>query len=1351
MEIRQSIKIPFGEEKSNYVEVFPDEIPSDVNDLIDVLRAEFAPIKIWKDTADSILRQVEYYRQGLHKEFHLVLNEIITVLNDDPDSEVAQTYKQKPEFKESILEIYNVLAADALVNNPDKNQDNKDAYSKIVLEYLNKADEVTLNSNNDYTNLIKAFFELRLGNLDRAKYYLSNLYLHASRNTDGKKAFLYITHVGLGALAYARKKSQAALEHFSDAMKCNPSCDAAVLVAAAGCLFELGQYEKSRALLNQVITLDAGNVNALVLLSLMDRVIAQKDKTRRKECRESAHEYSLLAAQMDPSCALALNHMANYFFHTWKFLDDNVEIMDAITLRFKWPSSSASLDNMTLQEGDLLQLNHSYITSVKKIDKESHPDRYILVTVKVDLPPALLALATTKEFHQTKLLAGKAFRVSTVAEIKSESCFILGRVYHDLGETNYASHLYKEALKYWPDMSLAAMLLGQLLFAENKYVEAKELFQKVLSRHPEDKDAQAYLYLVKGLNQGETTSMDKLKEVAAGFAWEEDLWLLQGQLRLSDSSEHGAALKCLESAMECILRRGGDLDPSHLSNIAVLHHTLGTGLHIALDYSRKALLAVEKAAAATAAASISVSASSTSSDEPVTANSVIFRCTDNDVFYTWSDELFKVTVTDNTEFGNVTLSMVTTTPSDSEKKVDGGARGIKDFLQEDDDVLIGDVIFTVQSLAEDGSSFTAKGFVKLKDDHDANGNENGDGDGGQLPFPVRRKIPARNFTAKTITLCFNLARVLEDTGRSRAAAEIYVQLLDKHPSYIECYLRLAKISGDLGRLQDALVWTKRALAVDESNVDALVCLGDLMTLRNEPTDALKIYEKAIKQVHHDQRCMLSMGNANYLIFSTNYASDLRDSCKFFSSGLGAESKNAYMANGLAIACVEKKFLDLAKETFTKIRDLNACPAVEVLINLGNTNLIQRKYGEAILMFQSALKTLTQPCGTNQHNAFQQPARRFAYVYECLALAHLRHGQHADANRSILRCVRMDPSSSSSWYNHAALREEMAVNILQKPQRLPKEIEVSINELETARRMFKCLTGLPSTPSLLLGSMPVLKYESENAISHEVFCTGNISKAKTLLLRATEEDQLRKTLQLKQQERHQEERRLKKLLEEEQLESERRLRQEKAQQKALQLEALQNTWKSIPSSSSQSQTPGRGGKGKRKGQDVRDADGGGGGDGDQYSDLDFGSDDSEVEGEASTPPPRPAAAAGVGKESRPTSADTENLFGSDSEKDDDDKEEEVVLDGGSMNNTATSPAPATNTSDASSDVRSGGRLKRPLGGNVASSESAEAEKDEEEMNFETNDNVVSPTAPIASGEDSRPTKQRRVIDEDDDDE
>jgi hypothetical protein len=96
----RSIHIPIAN-SAEYVQIFPDELPSDANEVIDVLKAECAPLKIWRAVAVSSLSvslsishlsQVEYYRQGEYQNFELVLSEIVSTIEQDPSETLKSNF-----------------------------------------------------------------------------------------------------------------------------------------------------------------------------------------------------------------------------------------------------------------------------------------------------------------------------------------------------------------------------------------------------------------------------------------------------------------------------------------------------------------------------------------------------------------------------------------------------------------------------------------------------------------------------------------------------------------------------------------------------------------------------------------------------------------------------------------------------------------------------------------------------------------------------------------------------------------------------------------------------------------------------------------------------------------------------------------------------------------------------------------------------------------------------------------------------------------------------------------------------------------------------------------------------------
>merc|ERR1712127_67730 len=96
-------------------------------------------------------------------------------------------------------------------------------YVTKIVSFLRKADEHM--RINEYTWLIKGFFELRQGDLKRAEENFKAVYDRATKgNNSQKKRFLFGSLVGLGAVSYGLQKYSIALDHFSKAIQNHPSC-----------------------------------------------------------------------------------------------------------------------------------------------------------------------------------------------------------------------------------------------------------------------------------------------------------------------------------------------------------------------------------------------------------------------------------------------------------------------------------------------------------------------------------------------------------------------------------------------------------------------------------------------------------------------------------------------------------------------------------------------------------------------------------------------------------------------------------------------------------------------------------------------------------------------------------------------------------------------------------------------------------------------------------------------------------------------------------------------------------------------------------------------------------------------
>lgn len=110
-------------------------------------------------------------------------------------------YKGKEDFYEGLTEIFTSLAAKYLLlllqTRSSKEASNyTQDYVKRVVDFLKRADDVM--KINEYTWLVKGFFEIIEGELSRAEEHFKSVQLRATKVQNvTKKRFLFGSLVGL--------------------------------------------------------------------------------------------------------------------------------------------------------------------------------------------------------------------------------------------------------------------------------------------------------------------------------------------------------------------------------------------------------------------------------------------------------------------------------------------------------------------------------------------------------------------------------------------------------------------------------------------------------------------------------------------------------------------------------------------------------------------------------------------------------------------------------------------------------------------------------------------------------------------------------------------------------------------------------------------------------------------------------------------------------------------------------------------------------------------------------------------------------------------------------------------------
>ena len=327
---------------------------------------------------------------------------------------------------------------------------------------------------------------------------------------------------------------------------------------------------------------------------------------------------------------------------------------------------------------------------------------------------------------------------------------------------------------------------------------------------------------------------------------------------------------------------------------------------------------------------------------------------------------------------------------------------------------------------------------------------------GCLNLSFAKKAPGINFNEKTATLCYDYAVILEENGNTNAAVEVYQELLKMHPGYIECYVRLSKVCVSMGKVRDGLKWLEDALKITPDNPDVLTATADLYFSQVENGKALQILNGLCRK--KDVRAHLVMGNIRRCGMTVSSMNDqLKESYKFYFHVLEGDRRNSYAANGLGIVLAEKKKLEAARDTFSRVRESNS-PGSDIFFsscfNLAIVNMALKKYVDAIQLFQTCLRSLGNIGNPSEPSSLSGQI----YVGNCLAMVHLGNENFKESMRALSRMVFLNPTVLHSWYNLAFVREECAVNSLRKK---PKSsgTENAIAELKVSRSVFRDLDVL----------------------------------------------------------------------------------------------------------------------------------------------------------------------------------------------------------------------------------------------------------------------------------------------------
>lgn len=217
--------------------------------------------------------------------------------------------------------------------------------------------------------------------------------------------------------------------------------------------------------------------------------------------------------------------------------------------------------------------------------------------------------------------------------------------------------------------------------------------------------------------------------------------------------------------------------------------------------------------------------------------------------------------------------------------------------------------------------------------------------------------------ALVTTISYNLARTYEAAGLLDEARQVYEGLLARHGDYTDARARLAYIQLRQSPSDEGPKAMAALYETDSTNLEVRSLFGWYLSKSKKRTtniaeDQEQRHYKHTLQHHdkHDRYSLTGMGNL-YLTTAREMRRDTdqdkekrrktyEKAVEFYDKALQLDPKNAYAAQGIAIALVEdKKDLTAAVQIFSKIRD--TVREANVFVNLGHVFAELKQYSRSI--------------------------------------------------------------------------------------------------------------------------------------------------------------------------------------------------------------------------------------------------------------------------------------------------------------------------------------------------------------------------------------------------------------------
>ncbi|KAJ5334301.1 hypothetical protein N7541_004136 [Penicillium brevicompactum] len=224
--------------------------------------------------------------------------------------------------------------------------------------------------------------------------------------------------------------------------------------------------------------------------------------------------------------------------------------------------------------------------------------------------------------------------------------------------------------------------------------------------------------------------------------------------------------------------------------------------------------------------------------------------------------------------------------------------------------------------------------------------------------------------ALVTTISYNLGRTYEAADMWDEAKKVYEGLLERHSNYTEANARLTYIALRQSPTDEGPKKIAKLYESDNTNLEVRSLYGWYISkskkrVANLAEDNEQRHFKHTLQYHdkHDRYALTGMGNV-HLLFARDMRRDTEQdkekrrkmyqrAVEFYDKALQLDPKNAYAAQGIAIALIDdRKEYSAAVQVLSKIRDTIKDPSV--YLNLGHVYAELRQFARSIEHYETAL-------------------------------------------------------------------------------------------------------------------------------------------------------------------------------------------------------------------------------------------------------------------------------------------------------------------------------------------------------------------------------------------------------------